>query len=137
MVSAVPSPSESCLTPELLLLSPQCRGVSTPGRGRSAAAQMLRLRADLRSEATEATMGADEIAGDARKSAGGISLRRRRRHPAGPGISAAEQRTCDRLVPHHDAADRLTAADQGARGSAATGRGRSVETNREHQALIV
>jgi hypothetical protein len=42
--------------------------------GRSAAAQMLRLRADLRSEATEATLETDEIAGDARKSADRNSL---------------------------------------------------------------
>ena len=36
---------------------PECRGVSTQRRGCGSAAQMLRLRANLRSEATPATSG--------------------------------------------------------------------------------
>lgn len=63
---------------------------------------MLRLRANLRSKAASATLGANEIVGDARKPASRVSVRRGRRRPAGTVVSLSEQRTCDRLVsPHH------------------------------------
>jgi len=78
-------------------------GLSTGGRGPGAAVEMLRLCADLRREAAAAALGVDEIARDARESAGGIHVRRRRRCAAGAGVPAPQQRTHHRLVSHHNA----------------------------------
>lgn len=52
-------------------------GLSARRTGGRSADQMLRLRTDLRPEATPAIMGADEIAGNAGKSAGCIHVGRR------------------------------------------------------------
>ncbi len=84
--------------------------------------EVFRIRANVRRETAPAIVGAHEVTGDAGEPAGRVHVRRRRKCAPGTGVSASVQRTSDRLVPHHDAADCAATADKGTAGRTATDR---------------